>query len=128
MNMPSIGKLLLRLGIGGLLLFHGIDKVTHGVEYIGGLISLYNLPAQLAYAVYIGEIIAPIFLILGWKSRWWATTIVINMAVAIYLVHFKTIFTLGAHGALSIETPLLYLMGALAIIFLGSGRYAISAD
>ncbi len=128
MNMPSIGKLLLRLGIGGLLLFHGIDKIMHGVEHIGGLISVHNLPAQLAYGVYIGEIIAPIFLILGWKSRWWAITIVINMGVAIYLVHLKTIFSLGQHGAWSIETPMLYLMGALAIVFLGSGRYAASVD
>jgi len=126
--MQSIGKLFLRLGIGGLLLFHGVDKVMHGVEHIGGLLTMHNLPAILAYGVYIGEIIAPIFLILGWKSRWWAFTIVINMAVAIYLVHFKTILALGEHGAWSIETPMLYLIGALAIVFLGSGRYAVGVD
>jgi len=50
------------------------------------------------------------------------------MAVAIYLVHLKSIWALGAYGSWALETPVLYLMGALAILCLGSGKYALSAD
>lgn len=120
MDNQSIGKLTLRLMIGGLLLFHGFDKIINGIGYIEGLVGLQKVPTWLAYGVYIGEFIAPLFLILGWRSRWWAMVVVVNMSVAIYLVHFKTILSLSSHGAWSIEVPLLYLLGALAIVFLGS--------
>lgn len=54
--------------------------------------------------------------------------IAFNMAVAVYLVHSKSLFTLGAHGAWSLEAPMFFLLGALAIAFLGSGKYAVSSD
>ncbi len=128
MDNQSIGKLTLRLMVGGLLIFYGFDKIINGIGYIEGLIKLQNLPYWLAYGVYVGEFIAPLFLILGWRSRWWAMVVVVNMSVAIYLVHSKTILSLGSNGAWSIEVPLFYLLGALAIVFLGSGRYAIRGD
>ena len=128
MDKQSIGKLLLRIMIGGLLLFHGIDKMVNGVASIEGLIRVRGLPHTIAYGVYVGEVVAPILLILGWKSRWWAGVIVVNMVAAIYLVHTKTLLTLGSHGAWSVEVQMMYLLGALAIAFLGSGKYAIRSD
>ena len=124
----NIGKLILRLMVGGLMLFHGIDKALHGISPIKGMLKASQLPEILAYGVYVGEILAPLFLILGWKSRWWAGVIMFNMLVAIYLVHAKTLWALGAHGAWSIETPLFFLLGTLTIVFIGSGRYAIMRD
>ncbi|MEA3491080.1 MAG: DoxX family protein [Campylobacterota bacterium] len=128
MDSQSIGKLILRIAIGGLLLFHGVDKILHGIGYIESLLKIEGLPPYLAFGVYVGEILAPLMLLVGWRSRWWASIIAFNMAVAIYLVHSKSLLTLGSHGSWSLETPVLFLMGALAIIFLGSGKYAISKD
>jgi len=128
MDSQSIGKLILRVMVGALLLFHGFDKILHGVKHIEGMMSGLGLPHTIAYGIFIGEVVAPILLIIGWKSRWWAGVIAFNMAVAIYLVHAKTFWSLGAHGAWSIELPMLYLMSALAISFLGSGKYAMSED
>ena len=128
MDTQSIGKLLLRVMIGGLLLFHGFDKIINGIASIVGLMRIYGLPHTIAYGVYLGEVVAPILLILGWKSRWWAGVIVVNMVAAIYLVHTKTLLTLGSHGAWSVEVQMMYLLGALAIAFLGSGKYAIRSD
>ena len=128
MNTQDIGKLLLRVMLGGLLLFHGIDKLTHGISYIVGLIDIYKLPKEIAYGVYIGEIVAPILLILGWKSRWWAAIITINISFAIYLVHTKHFLSLGQQGAWSMEVPIFYLFSSLAIATLGSGKYAIKPD
>ena len=124
----QLGKLLLRVMLAGMMLFHGIDKALHGVSFIQGLLKAQGLPDVLAYGVYIGEILAPIFVLLGWKSRVWAGVIVVNMAMAIYMTQMKEFFTLGAHGSWALEVPMFYLMSALVITLIGSGKYAISRD
>ena len=121
----NIGKLILRFMLGGLMLFHGIDKALHGVGFIKGLVSGQGLPEILAYGVYVGEILAPLFLLLGWKSRLWAAVIAVNMTVAIYLTQSKALLSLGTHGAWAVEVPMFDLLSALAIVFLGSGKYAV---
>jgi len=128
MDSQSTGKLILRVMTGGLLLFHGIDKVLHGIGFIESMMRVEGLPREVAFGVYIGEVLAPLMLLLGWRSRWWAGIIVVNMAAAIYLVHLKSIVALGAQGSWALETPIFFLLGALAIVFLGSGKYAISRD
>ena len=124
----DIGKLILRLMVGGLMLFHGIDKALHGITYIKGLVRYQGLPEMVAYGVYVGEILAPIFLIIGWKSRIWAGVIVVNMVAAIYLTKMGSLFKLGDHGAWAVELPMFYLFSALAIVLLGSGKYAVMRD
>lgn len=123
-----IGKLLLRVMVGGMMLFHGIDKALNGITFIKGVVKSQGLPEMLAYGVYVGEILAPIFLILGWKSRVWAGVIVFNMAAAIYLTKMGEFFKLGTHGSWALELPMFYLLSALAIVLLGSGKYAIIRD
>ncbi|NOR56842.1 MAG: DoxX family membrane protein [Sulfurovum sp.] len=124
----QLGKLLLRVMLGGMMLFHGIDKALHGITFIEGLVKVQGLPEVLAYGVYVGEILAPIFVILGWKSRIWAGVIVLNMAMAIYMTQMKVFFTVGAHGAWALEVPMFYLLSALVITLIGSGKYAIIRD
>jgi len=128
MDMQSIGKLILRVMLGGLLLFHGVDKIAHGITFIENHMKILELPAYIAYGVYIGEIVAPILLILGWYSRVWAAIIALNMLVAIYLVSGKSFFQLASYGSWAMEIPAFYLMSALAILFLGSGSYVIKRD
>jgi putative oxidoreductase len=124
----NIGKLILRLMVGGMMLFHGIDKALHGIAYIKGLVMAQGLPEVLAYGIYVGEILAPIFLIIGWKSRVWAGVMVFSMAVAIYLTKLGSFLSLGAHGSWALELPMFYLLSALAIVLLGSGKYAVERD
>jgi len=122
----DIGKLILRIMLGGMMLFHGIHKATHGIEYIKGLVLKQNLPEALAYGVYVGEIVAPLFLILGWKSRFWAGIIAFNMAVAIYLAHMENLLKLVDNGAWAIEVTMFYMLTAISIALLGSGKYSIA--
>lgn len=124
----NIGKLVLRLMLGGMMLFHGIDKALHGITFIKGLLKFQGIPEMLAYGVYVGEILAPLFLILGWKSRFWAGVMVLNMAVAVYLTKMGSLLSLGEHGAWAVEVPMFYMFSAFAIILLGSGKYAIIRD
>jgi len=124
----NIGKLLLRVMLGGLMLFHGVYKVQHGIGFIKGLVVAQGLPDILAYGVYMGEIVAPILLILGWRSRIWAGIIALNMMVVIYLTQLGAFMKLGSHGAWAVELQIFYLFSALAIVLLGSGKFALHRD
>ena len=134
MNLSSLnvdtGQLILRLSVGGLMLFHGIAKVMHpgSLDFIGGMLAGYGLPAILAYAVYIGEIVAPLMVIVGFKARLGALLMVINMLFAILLVHTGDFFSLSEHGGWAIELQVFYLLSAAAVMFIGSGRMAVKPD
>ncbi len=124
----NIGKLILRIMLGGLMLFHGVNKLQHGIGFIKGLVVAQGLPEFFSYGVYVGEIIAPILLILGWKSRIWAGIIAVNMLVVIYLTQLGSFMRLGSHGSWAVELQMFYLLSALAIAFMGSGKFAITRD
>lgn len=108
---------ILSFGLGVLMLFHGIDKLSNGVDHIVKMLMGAGVPyAQyVVYGVYIGEVIAPLLLIFGQYIRISGAIIAFNMLVAILLVHKDAIFTLGKHGAWSIEVPLLYLIAGLTL-------------
>ena len=57
MKSDDFGKMLLRIAVGGILLFHGIFKISHGVEWIKGPLVGSGFPAFLAYGPYLGEIV-----------------------------------------------------------------------
>ena len=122
------GKLLLRVSLGALMLFHGFKKYSVGTAGIKGLIITAGFPEVLAYGVYVGEIIVPCLLILGLLTRFSALIFSFTMAFAIYLVYSQGLFALDAKtGGLVIELPLLYLLGALSLSFLGAGKYSLDA-
>lgn len=130
LHNDALGKLVLRLTVGGLMLFHGVAKIMNPgtVDFIGGALSGSGLPSFLAYGVYIGEIIAPLMVVLGVYCRYGAIIIVINMLFAVLLMHTGDIFALTEHGGWRLELQGFYLFGAFAIMFLGSGRQAIKPD
>ncbi|WP_213976007.1 DoxX family protein, partial [Serratia marcescens] len=64
-DRPDAGKLALRLTFGGLMLFHGVAKIQHGIGWIADALQQQGLPAFIAYGVYVGEILAPILIVLG---------------------------------------------------------------
>ena len=123
-----MGKLILRIMLGGLMLFHGVNKLQHGIELIKGLVVAQHISEFLAYGVYVGEILAPILLILGWRSRIWAGVIAVNMLVVIYMTQLGAFMKLGAHGAWAVELQMFYLFSAVAIALIGSGKFAITRD
>ncbi len=125
----DLAKLLLRLTVGGLVLLHGIFKLTHPemLSFIGSAFQDSHLPASLAYLIYIGEILAPVMVIAGFKTRLGAKLIAFTLLVAILLVHLPQLFTLGQGGGSAIELQLMFLFGSLAIAGLGAGKYAVDA-
>lgn len=126
----AVGKLILRLTLGVLILFHGVGKLLHpdSLEFIGGRLAGLGLPEALAFGVYLGEVVAPLMIILGILTRVGGLLIVINMIFAIVLAHTGDLFTLSEHGGWRLELQGFFLFCALAIMFLGSGRFAVKPD
>ena len=121
----DIAKLLLRVSVGVLILFHGIHKVIYGVSGIKSMLSNSGLPELLAYGVYVGELVAPIFIILGLYARVASLVLGFNMFIAIFLAYGFS-FSLSKYGGLSIESPLLFLIMSILIFLLGSGRFSVN--
>lgn len=121
----DLGKLIVRLALGGLLLFHGIAKLLNGVGFIEGQLASHGLPIMLAYGVYIGEVIAPLMVMLGYQTRIGALIIIFNMIVAIALVHGHQLLTLSSNGGWALELQGFFLFSALAVLFLGPGKYKL---
>jgi putative oxidoreductase len=120
------GLLLQRMSIGILILFHGIANMLSNYSFIKTLLSGIGIPEFIAYSVFLGEIIAPILIIIGWRTRLASLVLVFNMLIAILMAHSGDIFTLNQFGGWGIELQGLYLFGALVIFLLGAGNYAVS--
>ena len=122
----DVGKLVLRLALGILILLHGMNKLMNGVSGIQDMLQGVGLPGQLAYAVYLGEVLGPILLIVGWYARVGAGLIVLNMLVAIGLVHRHELLHLNQHGGWALELQGMYLFTAVALVLLGPGRWSVN--
>ena len=121
----DFGKFILRFSVGFLMLFHGVAKLIHGVSFINMTLSNAGLPQFLAYGAYVGEVLAPLFLILGFMTRASAATIFFTMIMAIYLVHSKDLFAITQTGAWAIEVAAFYILTSNVIILVGPGKYSI---
>jgi putative oxidoreductase len=122
----DLGKLLLRVTMGGLMLFHGVHKLHSGIGGIVRRIQETGLPEFFAYGVFVGEVIAPLLIIAGYLTRLAGVVLAFNMVVVIFLAHSGDVFTLGSAGQWKIELPMMYLLGGVAIALLGAGRCSVS--
>lgn len=121
----DLGKLVLRVSVGLLMLLHGIAKVQGGVGGISGMLAGHGLPGFLAYGVYLGEVVGPVLVIIGLFTRVGAMLMVGNMLVAVALAHMDELFSMGQMGGWALETQGLFLFGSVAIALLGAGRLSV---
>jgi putative oxidoreductase len=124
-SLSDLGKLILRLVLGLLILMHGISKLKNGVDFIGPALASHGLPVQLAYLAYIGEVLAPILLIIGLWTRVGGLIVVINMLFALGLMHMSQLGDLSKSGGWALELQAMYLFTALSIALLGAGRLSV---
>lgn len=120
------GLLLQRISIGTLILFHGIANLTSNYSFIKSLLNGIGIPEFIAYSGFIGEIIAPILIIIGLRTRLASLVLAFNMLIAILMAHYADVFTLNQFGGWGIELQGLYLLGAIVIFLLGAGKYTVS--
>ena len=117
-NYNDLALLIVRVGFGGFMLTHGIPKISmlsNPADFgdpigVGATISLI--------LALIGEVVAPIMLIIGFKTKWAAIPATITMFVAAFVVHAKD--DLGTK-----EHALLFFIAFVVIFLSGAGKYSI---
>lgn len=133
----SIGLLILRLGIGGYLLTHGLGKLrmllAGNFDQMGDPIGLG--PVVSLILVVFAEFLCALLVMLGLATRFAAAIVVISMAVAAFVAHGSDPWTMERGYMLfmsgqskswaSKEPALLYLIPFLALIFTGAGRLSL---
>ena len=123
--MSDTAKLLLRLALGLLILLHGISKIRGGPGFILDVVERAGLPEPFGYLVYVGEVLAPLLVLIGFWTRAAALVIAINMIFAVVLVHMGQLLQLSPEGGWALELQGLFLVTAIAITLLGAGRYSL---
>lgn len=124
-TLDDLAKLLLRLVLGILILFHGWAKVRHGTSGIEAMLAMKSWPAMLAWGVYLGEVLAPVLIILGLCTRLGAALITLNMVIAVALAHSGHFTQFTSNGGWRLELQALFLAASLAVLMLGPGRHAL---
>ncbi|BDG85148.1 MULTISPECIES: DoxX family protein [Citrobacter] len=124
----DFGKFLLRLAVGGLMLFHGLHKLFDGIDGISNMLIAKGLPGFIAYGVLVGEVIAPCLIVLGILTRPAALVLALTMVVAWLMVGTGKTWQLDAVGAWAIESLVYFFTGALAVAFLGAGRFSVAGN
>ena len=126
-NNYDLGILVQRLAVGGLMLFHGIHKATNGVSWLGDMLAAKGIPSFVAYGSIIGEVVAPLMIIFGIKTRLAALVYALTMVVAFMLVHTNDFFSTDpTTGGWKIELLAAYLLGAVVLLITGGGKFAFT--
>ncbi|MDQ8052607.1 MAG: DoxX family protein [Pedobacter sp.] len=121
----NTGLLLLRLGLGAMMMVHGLPKIMGGPEgwtQLGATMKIVHidfLPTFWGFMAAITEGLGGFLLILGLFFRPVNMLLVINMIIAA-LMHFNK--GDGINGAShAIELAIVFF----GLIFIGAGKYSI---
>ncbi len=123
----DMGKFLLRATLAILILFHGVSKILGGIGPITGMLAKVGMPPALGYLVFIGEVLAPVLVLVGVWTRPAALIIAINMIVAVLLAHRSQFLTLTNTGGWALELQGMFFIAALAVALLGAGRFSMGS-
>ncbi len=116
----NIAMLVLRLGLGVLMLVHGLPKME--MLFSGQPIQFppvlgMSATTSLALAVF-AEVACSLLIIIGLATRYAAIPLAITMVVAVFLIHAADPFNVKEMG-------IHYLLGYLVLIIGGSGKYSV---
>jgi len=80
------------------------------------------------WCVYLGEVSAPLMVIVGLCTCIAALVIAVNMLVAVGLAHMGDLASPSRSGGWTAELQTFYLFVAVTLIFLGSARIVVRRD
>ena len=116
----DLGLLLLRIAGSGLMLTHGIPKLMRyfGEEPIqfGNPIGIGSGPSH--FLVVFAEVFCAFLVLIGFKTRWAAIPVIIDMLVAAFIAHAAD--PIGAR-----EKSMLFAAIFICILLMGPGRYSL---
>lgn len=114
--------LILRIGVGGMMLVHGIPKMQmlfsgEAIDFPGVMGMSSELSLGLAV---FAEVLCSILILFGFATRLAAIPLIVTMLIAVFYIHAADPFAnqeLGLH----------YLMVYIALLILGSGKFSLDA-
>jgi putative oxidoreductase len=116
---------LLRLVIGTAFVLHGAPKIAHASTWMNAM--PFHPPALLQETAAVAEFFGGWALIISVATRVAGALIAMEMLVALAAVHLPAHAPLVSTGGESMELPIIYLIGALAIVVAGPGRWSADA-
>ncbi|MGE8552904.1 MAG: DoxX family protein [Chryseobacterium jejuense] len=122
----DLGLLISRIAIGFPMSVYGVNKLIHGIGFIEDIMTMHGLPSFFAYGVFAGEIIAPIMLMLGFRTRLAGLIFAANCFTATVLAQTANIFKLNDFGGWALELLVIYMLVGISFFFAGGGKYSVS--
>jgi len=118
--------LVLRIVIGGLFIWHGIDKFDVGISMIDEMFTMWGVPAPglTAPLTAVVEIVAGIMLVVGLGTRVAAMALSVVMIGALIYVK-QDLGIISGQPMPGAELDLARLAGLVAVIVLGPGRLSL---
>lgn len=116
----DMASLIMRLGIGSLMLTHGLPKFAKlfaDEPIVFASVFGMSQPVSLGLAVF-AEVLCSLMIILGIGTRLAIIPLAITMAVAAFYIH-------GADPFAKQEMAILYLVGLVALFIVGPGKYSV---
>jgi putative oxidoreductase len=121
-SLANLGLFALRAGVGlNMALLHGVDRVRHYSDRVSSFPDPLHMGHRYSLLLTVAaEFVGGILISLGLLGRLGAFLIVFSLGVSLFT---------GEAGSNwhQREISTLYLAGSLAILLLGSGRFALDA-
>lgn len=118
-NFTDLALAILRIGFSASMLTHGIPKISKLFETpikFANPLGIGETPSLIL--ALLGEVLCPLLILIGLKTKWAAIPAAITMFVAAFIIHAEDDF--GTK-----EKALLYLFAFIAIFFAGAGKYSL---
>ncbi len=113
--------LLLRLGVGILMMNHGYQKLIHFSEMQPKFMNFLGMGSTMSLALVVfAEFFCSLFLILGLFTRLSAIPLIIATCIMVFKAHNAEVFGDG-------ETAALYLTAYLVLFFVGPGKVSVDS-
>ncbi|MGV3658458.1 MAG: DoxX family protein [Chitinophagaceae bacterium] len=118
----DMGPLLLRIFIGTRLLYGVVDNIAswEKMQEFASFLKTYDFPFPIFSAIVsvYAQAIAGLLLIIGYKTRWAALTMVVNFLIAFFMVHWGQPYD-------QLTSVLSMLFISVLFLFTGAGKYSI---
>ena len=133
----DVGKLVLRVTVGALIVFHGLALATGDAGIPNNLVR-WGLPAELMWIGFLIEFFGGVGMILGVYARLGGFLLGVFMLIALFMAHSGLMgsqnhwFMVANNPAGNhwdhyfLETQMFYLLGAFSVALLGAGRYGLN--
>ena len=118
-NAFNIALLLLRVGVGVLMIPRGYQKLIHFSERKDNFMNFLGMGSTISLSLVVfTEVVCAGLLVLGLLSRFAALALVILTTVIVFKANKGDIFGKG-------ELAMLYLLGSFTVLLVGPGKYSL---